>query len=166
MSNWTIQDQENSVKAAATGACFVSWLTGIWLLEQISMFWPELTGVNAVLSIALLVTVGWFLRKMSQQPRLLSYGWRLREICGEFHDEYLRASFQRATSRAFSLMMLVALIGLVTPDVVAKFADPARVSNQLFPLLILFSGNLSFYLQLRGALDDAADEASAGAADE
>lgn len=37
MSNWTIQDQENSVKAAATAACFLSWLSGIWLLEQISV---------------------------------------------------------------------------------------------------------------------------------
>ncbi len=165
MSNWTIQEQENSVKAAATCACFVSWLSGIWLLEQISLFWPELKGVNTTLLIALLVTVGWFLRKLSQQPSLLSYGWRMREICGEFQDEYLRTSFQRATSRAFYLMTLIAFIGLVTPDVVAKFTDPAVLSNQLFPLLILLSGNLSFYLQLRGVLDDSADETSTGAAD-
>jgi len=48
--------------------------------------------------------------------------------------------------------------------VVANFAEPTLVSNQLFPLLILFSGNLSFYLQLRGVLDDSADEISTGAA--
>lgn len=165
MANWTIQDQENSVKAAATGACFLSWLSGIWLLEQISLFWPELKGVNTALSIALLVTVGWFLRKIAQQPSFLSYGWRIREICGDFQDEYLRTSYQRATSRAFSLMLLMAFIGLVTPEVVANFAEPTLVSNQLFPLLILFSGNLSFYLQLRGVLDDSADEISTGAAD-
>lgn len=165
MINWTIQQQENSVKAAVTGACFLSWLSGIWLLEQISFFWPEQKGVHAALSIALLVAVGWFLRKVAQQPGFFRYGWRLREICGEFQDEYLRTSFQRATSRAFYLMTSIAFIGLVAPDVVAKFADPSVIPQQLFPLLILFSGNLSFYLQLRTVLDDSAEETSTGAAD-
>jgi hypothetical protein len=165
MSNWTIQDQENSVKAATTGACFLSWLSGIWLLEQICLFWPELKGVNTVLSIALLVTIGWFLRKLAQQPGFFSYGWRMREICGEFQDEYLRTRFQRATCRAFHLMTGIAITGHLTLGLVADFAELVVISNQLFPLLILFSGNLSFYMQLRGVLDDSADETSTGAAD-
>lgn len=154
MTTWTIEDQENCVKSAITSAAFLSWLTGFHLLKDITLLWFELTTVSEVIGAAIILPLIYFMYKMWQQPKLLSYGWRLREICGDFQDEYLRSRFQRATTLAFQLTILVAFLGYVASELVLAKGDPQWLSYKLVPLLTVFVGMLSFYLSLRNVLDE------------
>lgn len=154
MSTWNIEDQENCVKAAITTAAFLSWLTGFHLLKDITLLWFQLNTVSAVIGAAIILPLIYFMYKMWQQPKLLSYGWRLREMCGDFQDEYLRSRFQRATTLAFQLTILVAFLGYVATELVLAHGNPKLLSYQQVPLLTVLVGMLSFYLSLRNVLDD------------
>ena len=154
MARWTIEDQENCVKAAISGALFFALLTGFQLLRDISLFWFELKTVSDAFGFGVLFSVIYFLVKVTKQPKLLSYGWKIREICGDFQDEYLRSRFQRATTLAFHLMLTIAFAGYAATNLINKHGDPQWISFQLFPLLTIFIGTLSFYLSLRTVLDE------------
>ncbi|KOO59649.1 hypothetical protein WH43_02490 [Rheinheimera sp. KL1] len=154
MARWTIEDQENCVKAAISGALFFALLTGFQLLRDISLFWFELKTVSDAFGFGVLFSVIYFLVKVTKQPGLLSYGWKIREICGDFQDEYLRSRFQRATTLAFHLMLTIAFAGYAATNLINKHGDPQWISFQLFPLLTIFIGTLSFYLSLRTVLDE------------
>lgn len=159
MATWTIEDQENCVKASIFGALFFALLTGFQLLRDISLFWFELKAVSDAFGFGVLFSVIYFLVKVTKQPSLLSYGWKIREICGDFQDEYLRSRFQRATTLAFHLMILIAFLGYAATHLINKHGDPQWLTFQPFPLLTIFSGTLSFYLSLRTVLDEQ-DEAA------
>ena len=154
MATWTIEDQENCVKAAIFGALFFALLTGFQLLKDISLFWFELKTVSDAFGFGVLFSVIYFLVKVTKQPKLLSYGWKIREICGDFQDEYLRSRFQRATTLAFHLTITIAFAGYAATNLINKHGDPQWISFQLFPLLTIFIGTLSFYLSLRTVLDE------------
>lgn len=161
MQTWTIEDQENVVKAALCGASFLTTLSGLLLLKEVSLYWFSLQFVGDLFGLAILIPLMLFLRSMWREPKLLSYGWRLRELCGDFKDEYLRSRFQRATTLAFQLMMMVAFFGFVLADLTIKFGEPAWITHKMVPLLTVCVGNLSFYLGLRNVLDvqeDATEE--------
>lgn len=159
MQIWTIEDQENVVRAARLSANFLAILAGLWLIEDISLLWFNLTQVNALINLAMLLVLIIFLRKFWREPKLMSYGWRMRELCGDFQDEYLRSRFQSATTLAFQLMMMAAFFGFLIADLVIKHGDPSLISHKMVPLLTIFVGNLSFYLSLRNVLDDQDDTA-------
>ncbi|WP_233080993.1 hypothetical protein [Rheinheimera soli] len=152
MAVWTIEDQENCVKATLFGALFFVLLTGFQLLKDISLFWFQLTLVSDAFGYGVLFSVIYFLVKVTKQPSLLSYGWKIREICGDFQDEYLRSRFQRATTLAFHLTITIAFAGYAATNLINKHGDPQWISFQLFPLLTIFIGTLSFYLSLRSVL--------------
>ncbi|MDF3125057.1 hypothetical protein [Rheinheimera sp. 1928-s] len=154
MAVWTIEDQENCVKASIFGALFFALLTGFQLLKDISLFWFQLTVVSDAFGYGVLFSVIYFLVKVTKQPSLLSYGWKIREICGDFQDEYLRSRFQRATTLAFHLTITIAFAGYAATNLINKHGDPQWISFQLFPLLTIFIGTLSFYLSLRTVLDE------------
>lgn len=154
MTAWTIEDQENCVKAAITSAAFLSWLTGFHLLKDITLLWFQLNTVSEVIGAAIILPLIYFMYKMWQQPKLLSYGWRLREMCGDFQDEYLRSRFQRATTLAFQLTILAAFLGYVASELVLAQGHPQWLSYKLVSLLTVFVGMLSFYLSLCNVLDD------------
>jgi len=154
MTTWTIEEQENCVKAAITSAAFLSWLTGFHLLQDITLLWFQLSAVSEVIGATIILPLLYFIYKMWQQPKLLSYGWRLREICGDFPDEYLRSRFQRATTLAFQLTIITAFLGYVATQLVLAHGHPQWLSYQQVPLLTVFVGMLSFYLSLRNVLDD------------
>lgn len=154
MTTWSIEDQENCIKAAVTSAAFLSWFTGFHLLKDITLLWFQLSTVSAVIGAAIILPLIYFMYKMWQQPKLLSYGWRLREMCGDFQDEYLRSRFQRATTLAFQLTILVAFLGYVATELVLAHGNPQWLSYQQVPLLTVLVGMLSFYLSLRNVLDD------------
>ena len=159
MQIWTIEDQENFVRAARLSANFLAILAGLWLIEDIGLLWFNLTHARDLISLATLLTLIIFIRKFWREPKLLSYGWRLRELCGDFQDEYLRSRFQSATTLAFQLMMMVALLGFFIADLTKKYGEPSWISHKMVPLLTVFIGNLSFYLSLRNVLDDQDDTA-------
>lgn len=159
MQIWTIEDQENFVRAARLSANFLAILAGLWLIEDIGLLWFNLTHARDLISLATLLTLIIFIRKFWREPKLLSYGWRLRELCGDFQDEYLRSRFQSATTLAFQLMMMVALLGFFIADLTIKYGEPSWISHKMVPLLTVFIGNLSFYLSLRNVLDDQDDTA-------
>ena len=159
MATWTIEDQENCVKAAIFGALFFALLTGFQLLRDISLFWFELKTVSDAFGFGVLFSLIYFLVKVTKQPSLLSYGWKIREICGDFQDEYLRSRFQRATTLAFHLTITIAFAGYAATNLINKHGDPQWLSFQPFPLLTIFIGTLSFYLSLRTVLDEQ-DEAA------
>lgn len=159
MATWTIEDQENCVKAALFGALFFAQLTGFQLLRDISLFWFDLKAVSDAFSYGVLFSLIYFLVKVTKQPKLLSYGWKIREICGDFQDEYLRSRFQRATTLAYNLTIVVAFSGYVTTHLINKDGDPQWLVFQPFLLLTIFIGSLSFYLSLRTVLDEQ-DEAA------
>ena len=154
MATWTIEDQENCVKAAIFGALFFALLTGFQLLRDISLFWFELKAVSDAFSYGVLFSVIYFLVKVTKQPKLLSYGWKIREICGDFQDEYLRSRFQRATTLAYHLTLVVAFSGYVTTHLITKNGNPDWLGFQPFLLLTIFAGSISFYLSLRTVLDE------------
>jgi hypothetical protein len=118
------------------------------------LFWFELKTVSDAFGFGVLFSVIYFLVKVTKQPKLLSYGWKIREICGDFQDEYLRSRFQRATTLAFHLMLTIAFAGYAATNLINKHGDPQWISFQLFPLLTIFIGTLSFYLSLRTVLDE------------
>lgn len=158
MATWTIEDQENCVKAAIFGALFFALLTGFQLLKDISLFWFELKTVSDAFGFGVLFSVIYFLVKVRKQPKLLSYGWKIREICGDFQDEYLRSRFQRATTLAYHLTIVVAFSGYVITLLINKDGDPQWLAFQPFLLLTIFIGSISFYLSLRTVLDEQAQE--------
>lgn len=153
MALWTIEDQENCVKASLFGAIFVALITGFELLRDISLFWFELKTVSDAFGFGVLFSVIYFLVKVTKQPKLLSYGWKIREICGDFQDEYLRSRFQRATTLAYHLTIVVAFSGYVITHLINKDGDPQWLVFQPFLLLTIFIGSISFYLSLRTVLD-------------
>ena len=159
MSTWTIKEQENVMKSALFGASFLACLTGVLLLKEISLHWFNQPLVSDLFGMAILVPLFFFLRNMWREPKLLSYGWRLRELCGDFRDEYLRSSFQRATTLAFQLMMITAFLGFVATDIIIKYAESGWISHRMVPLLTVFVGNLGLYLGLHKVLDDQDDTA-------
>lgn len=159
MATWTIEDQENCVKAAIFGALFCALITGFQLLKNISLFWFELEAVSNAFSYGVLFSAIYFLVKVTKQPSLLSYGWKIREICGDFKDEYLRSRFQRATTLAYHLTIVVAFSGYVITHLINKNGDPQWLAFQPFLLLTIFVGSISFYLSLRTVLDEQ-DEAA------
>ncbi len=159
MAVWTVEDQENCVKASTFGALFLALLTGFQLLKDISLFWFEFKAVSDAFGYGVLLSLVYGLIKLTKEPKLLTYGWQTREASGAFQDEYLRSSFQRATTLAFHLMIFVALSGYAATHLVLKHGDPQWVSFQPFPLLTIFVGTLSFYLSLRTVLDEQ-DEAA------
>lgn len=154
MATWTIEDQENCVKAAIFGALFFAMITGFQLLRDISLFWFELEAVSDAFSYGVLFSVIYFLVKVTKQPKLLSYGWKIREICGDFQDEYLRSRFQRATTLAYNLTLVVAFSGYAVTHLLNKHGDPQWLAFQPFLLLTIFVGSISFYLSLRTVLDE------------
>lgn len=154
MTVWTIEDQENCVKAAILGALFFALLTGFQLLKDISLFWFDLKAVSDAFGVGVLFSVIYFLVKVTKQPKLLSYGWKIREICGDFQDEYLRSRFQRATTLAYNLTIVVAFSGYAITNLINKNGDPQWLAFQPFLLLTIFIGSISFYLSLRTVLDE------------
>ncbi len=159
MAVWTINDQENCVKAALFGALFVALITGFQLLKDISFFWFQMSTLSDVFGFGILCSVIYFLVKVRKLPKLLSYGWKIREICGDFQDEYLRSRFQRATTLAFNLMITIAFTGYAATNLINKHGDPQWIAFQPFLLLTIFIGTLSFYLSLRTVLEEQ-DEAA------
>jgi hypothetical protein len=159
MARWTIEDQENCVKASIFGALFFALLTGFQLLRDISLFWFELKIVSDIFGVGILASLVYFLVKVAKQPSLLSYGWKIREICGDFQDEYLRSRFQRATTLAYHLTIALAFAGYVTAQLISKKGNPDWLAFQPFLLLTIFIGSISFYLSLRTVLDEQ-DEAA------
>jgi MFS family permease len=153
MSKWTIEEQEKVVKASLVGALFVGWLTALFLLEELTLRWFGLVRISDAIGVSVIIPLIYYFRQLLKNPKVLSYGWRLRELCGEFQDEYLRSRFQQATTLAFQLMMFAAFFGYVGGEIVTKFGDPAWLSYKMVPLLVIVSGNLSFYLSLRNVLD-------------
>lgn len=123
------------------------------------MFWFELKAASDVFGFGVLVSVVYFLVKVTKQPKLLSYGWKIREICGDFQDEYLRSRFQRATTLAYHLTIALAFAGYVTAQLISKKGNPDWLAFQPFLLLTIFIGSISFYLSLRTVLDEQ-DEAA------
>lgn len=154
MTVWTIEDQENCVKAALLGALFFALLTGFQLLRDISLFWFELKIVSDIFGVGILASLVYFLVKVAKQPSLLSYGWKIREICGDFQDEYLRSRFQRATTLAYHLTIALAFAGYATAQLISKKGNPDWLAFQPFLLLTIFIGSISFYLSLRTVLDE------------
>lgn len=152
MATWTIEDQENCVKAAIFGALLFAQLTGFQLLRDISLFWFDLKAVSDAFGFGVLFSVIYFLVKVTKQPKLLSYGWKIREICGDFQDEYLRSRFQRATTLAFHLTITIAFAGYAATNLINKHGDPQWLAFQPFLLLTIFIGSISFYLSLRTVL--------------
>lgn len=159
MSKWTIEDQENVVKASLTNALFLSVLVAVFLLEDLTLHWFGLVKISDAIGVSVIFPLIYFIRQFWKQPKILSYGWRLRELCGDFQDEYLRSHFQRATTLAFQLMMLAAAFGFVGSDLVIKYGDPSWISYKMVPLFTVLIGNLSFYLSLRHVLDEQDDSA-------
>ena len=157
MSKWTIEDQENVIKASLVGALFVAWITAIFLLKELTLLWFGFVRISDAIGVSVIIPLIYYFRQLRKNPKVLSYGWRLRELCGEFQDEYLRSRFQQATTLAFQLMMFAAIVGYVGGGIVNKFGDPAWLSYKMVPLLVIVSGNLSFYLSLRDVLDDQDD---------
>ncbi|MFC4653536.1 MULTISPECIES: hypothetical protein [Rheinheimera] len=154
MATWTIEDQENCVKASHVGALFIALMTGFTLLKDISLYWFEQPAVSDIFGFGVAFSLIYFLYQVAKQPKFLSYGWRIREICGDFQDEYLRSRFQRATTLAYTLTITVAFAGYVATHLIIKNGDPQWVAFQPFPLLTVFVGTLSFYLSLRTVLDE------------
>jgi len=159
MSKWTIEEQENVVKASLVGALFLVGFAAVFLLEELTLRWFGLVKISDAISVSVIVPLIYYFHHLRKNPKVLSYGWRLRELCGEFQDEYLRNRFQQATTLAFQLMMFAAFFGYVGGEIVTKFGDPAWLSYKMVPLLVIVSGNLSFYLSLRNVLDDQDDAA-------
>jgi len=157
MSKWTIEDQENVVRASLVGALFVAWITAIFLLKELTLLWFGFVRISDAIGVSVIIPLIYYFRQLRKNPKVLSYGWRLRELCGEFQDEYLRNRFQQATTLAFQLMMFAALFGYVGCEIVISFGDPAWLSYKMVPLLVIVSGNMSFYLSLRNVLDDQDD---------
>ena len=153
MRHMTIKEQENFIQASLTGAAFITVMATIFLLEEITLLWFGLTKISDAIGVSMLIPVLIYLVQMKKNPKMLSYGWRLRELCDEFDDEYLRSRFQSATTLAFQLMMFAALLGYIASDMVIQLGDPAWLSHKMLPFLVLFVGNLSFYLSLRNVLD-------------
>jgi hypothetical protein len=157
MSKWTIEEQENVVKASLVGALFVGWITAIFLLEEITLRWFGFVRISDAIGVSVIVPLIYYFHHLRKNPKALSYGWRIRELCGEFQDEYLRNRFQQATTLAFQLMIFAAFFGYVGAEIVTRFGDPAWLSFKMAPLLVIVCGNLSFYLSLRNVLDDQDD---------
>ncbi len=154
MTKWTIEDQENCVKSGITGAAFVALLTGFELLRSISLSWLENKALADVFGVGVILSVFYFLYQIRHQPKMMSYGWKIKEINGDFQDEYLRSRFQRATTMAFQLAMLTAFAGYALTELVLELGKTAMLPPQLVPLLTVFVGTLAFYLNLRTALDE------------
>lgn len=149
MSKWTVQEQENSVKAAVFSSALISLISFIYLLDEISLLWFKSEAANDLITFGYLIAVYYFFRTLSREPALLNYGWRLRELHGDYVDEYLRSRYQRATALAFQLMTLMSFLCIVFTDLVAKFGWEEFLSFKLFSILTLLAGSLSFYLKLR-----------------
>ncbi len=154
MSTWSIQEQEASIKAATINAGFISCLTGSLLFEELSSKWLQVTALSYFFEISILVCCILFLRKAVKNPQLLSFGWRKREIYGNYQDEYLRSGFQQASTVAFQITIIVCFVGYLCSDLIAKNGDPSWVFDKHFLLLSVFAGNLTFYLKLRQMFDD------------
>ncbi len=65
MATWTIENQENCVKAAIFGALFFA-LTGFQLLRDISLFGLKLKAVSDAFSYGVLFSVIYFLVQSDQ----------------------------------------------------------------------------------------------------
>jgi hypothetical protein len=159
MSKWTIEEQENVVKASLVGALFLVGFAAVFLLEELTLRWFGLVKISDAIGVSVIIPLIYLIRQTWRNPKTLSYGWRLRELCGEFQDEYLRNRFQQATTLAFQLMIFAAFFGYVGAEIITRFGDPAWLSFKMAPLLVIFCGNLSFYLSLRNVLDDQDDAA-------
>lgn len=155
MATWTIQQQEDGIKAAISSAFFLTAYTGFSLLDDISTRWFGLPIMSSIMQFGLMIAVLYFLRQMYKQPNLLSYGWRIREMFGDYPDEYLRSCFQRATTIACQLMIMSGFAVYVLTMLIEKHGDPKWLSYKIVILLPIFIGNLSFYLTLRTTFDDA-----------
>ena len=160
MRHWTIEDQENSVKASIIASGFLALLFGIYLLEEITLRWFGLAKISDAIGFSAVFITIFFIRAIWKFPKMMSYGWRLKEIKGEFQDEYLRSNFQRATTLAFQLMILIGFLCYIVSNVLVNKGDPAWISYKLVTLLPVFVGLLSFYLSLRKVLDE--QDGSAG----
>ena len=158
MATWTIQQQEDGIKAAISSAFFLTAYTGFSLLDDISTRWFGLPIMSSIMQFGLMIAVLYFLRQMYKQPSLLSYGWRIREMFGDYPDEYLRSRFQRATTIACQLMIMSGFAVYVLTMLIEKHGDPKWLSYKIVVLFPMFIGNLSFYLTLRTALDDATEQ--------
>lgn len=154
MSKWTIQAQENIVKAAILSSGFLAALSGLYLAQDILLHWFGLVRVSAAVELLVVIPLFYVLKQIHQQPVILSYGWRLQELYGDHLEEYLRSRYQRATALGFQLMILTGFFGYVLAHLILAHGDPAWISHKMVPFLTLFVGNLSFYLSLRHVLDD------------
>ncbi|MCT6698049.1 hypothetical protein [Rheinheimera sp. 4Y26] len=157
MKTWTIEDQENCVKSGITGAAFVAALTGFELLRDITLAWFDFKLLADVFGIGIILSVLWFLYQIRHQPKMMTYGWKIREINGDFQDEYLRSRFQHATTMAFQLAMLTAFTGYAFTELLINEGKTALLPPQLVPLFTVFVGTLTFYLKLRTTLDEQDD---------
>ncbi len=158
MSTWSIQEQEASIKATTLSAGFISGLTGCMLFEELSTKWLQVTALSYFFEISILVCCVLFLRQAAKNPQLLSFGWRKREIYGNYQDEYLRSGFQQASTVAFQSTIIIAFVGYLFSDLIAKNGDPSWVFDKQFLLLSVFVGNLTFYLKLRQMFNDQDDQ--------
>lgn len=154
MRHWTIEDQENSVKASIIASGFLALLFGIYLLEEITLRWFGLAKISDAIGFSAVFITIFFIRAIWKFPKMMSYGWRLKEMKGEFQDEYLRSNFQRATTLAFQLMILIGFLCYIASNLVVNKGDPAWISYKLVTLLPVVAGLSSFYLSLRKVLDE------------
>ncbi|MBU1620383.1 MAG: hypothetical protein KJ556_09020 [Gammaproteobacteria bacterium] len=157
MSKWSVQEQENSVKAAAFSSAFISWISILWFLDEITLLWFKSETANDLLLLGYLPCLYYIFRQMKNHPTVLNHGWRLAEWYGNYLDEYLRSRFQRATTMAFHMMLTVALLGVVLPDLLLKFGLDHFLSFKLFSIVTLFVGSLSFYLNIRTVFNEQDD---------
>ncbi|WP_040554146.1 hypothetical protein [Rheinheimera sp. A13L] len=157
MSKWSVQDQENSVKAAVFSSAFISLISFVYFLDEISLLWFKSEAANDLLTFGYLIAVFYFFRTLSCQPGLLNYGWRLRELHGDYADEYLRSRYQRATALAFQLMIITSFLCIVLTDLLVKFGWADFLSFKLFSILTVLVGSLSFYLKLRTVFNEQDD---------
>lgn len=157
MSKWTVQEQESSVKAAVFSSAFISLICLVYFLDEISLLWFKSELANDLLGFGYFIAVFYFFRSLYREPQLLNYGWRLRELHGDYPDEYLRSRFQRATALAFQLMIATSFLCIVLTDLVVKFGWQTFLSFKLFSIVTALVGSLSFYLALRTVLSEQDD---------
>ncbi len=162
MTTWSIQEQEGAIKAAIISSGFLTAFTGFNLLAEISTRWLGLPMLSTIMHVGLLVSSIMFIRALWMHPNVASHGLRLREIFGNYTDEYLRSRFQRATTVACQLMIGSGFAIYVLVMFIDKHSNSAWISYELVALLPLFIGNLSLYWTLRNTLDDADESANDG----
>jgi hypothetical protein len=157
MSKWSVQEQEDSVKAVVLNSAFISWISILWFLDEITLLWFKSEAANDLLLLGYLPCFYYYFRQIKNHPTGLNHGWRLSEWYGSYLDEYLRSRFQRAATMAFHVMLTAALLGIVLPDLLVKVGLEYFLSFKLFSILTLFVGSLSFYLNIRTVLDEQDD---------